>query len=227
MIVIVVIMAGALLYLSRNPILSLKVSNKEILNFYAHYEVAAFSLALLTLGAIYLLAPKLRLSFLTLKNMDGPVAPSALLGIRKPGRENWRELGLSVGLIITVITAIVMLRTTVGKTLTAATPMDVIWVLFFALINAFTEEVIFRLSFATVGENDGIARNITMAFGAGIFGFIHYFGIAPNGFLGMILAVYIGFFLTKSILETKGFFWAWLIHFLQDVVIIGALTLWS
>jgi len=29
--------------------------------------------------------------------------------------------------------------------------------------------------------------------------------------------------LAKSILETKGIFWAWLIHFLQDIIIFTAL----
>jgi hypothetical protein len=37
------------------------------------------------------------------------------------------------------------------------------------------------------------------------------------------LAGFLGWFLAKSIGETHGFFWAWLIHFLQDVVIITGL----
>ena len=56
---------------------------------------------------------------------------------------------------------------------------------------------------------------------------MHYFGIAPKSLPGMLMAACIGFFLTKFILETRGFFWAWLVHFAQDVVIIGALSLWG
>jgi hypothetical protein len=40
-----------------------------------------------------------------------------------------------------------------------------------------------------------------------------------------ILAGFIAWFLAKSIHETKGFFWAWLIHFVQDVMIMTALFL--
>jgi hypothetical protein len=43
--------------------------------------------------------------------------------------------------------------------------------------------------------------------------------------LGVLLAAFIGWFLSKSMIETQGFFWAWFIHFLQDVVIYFALIM--
>ena len=39
-----------------------------------------------------------------------------------------------------------------------------------------------------------------------VFGGVHYFGIAPSGVAGAIMAAFIGWFLAKSINETKGFF---------------------
>jgi hypothetical protein len=51
---------------------------------------------------------------------------------------------------------------------------------------------------------------------------VHYFG-TPGKIPGVLLAGFLGWFLAKSIGETHGFFWAWLIHFLQDVVIITGL----
>lgn len=44
-------------------------------------------------------------------------------------------------------------------------------------------------------------------------------GIAPKWTLGAVLIAYIGFFLTKSSLETKGFLFAWAVHAILDVVI--------
>jgi len=44
----------------------------------------------------------------------------------------------------------------------------------------------------------------------------------PNGVIGAFLAGVLGYVLAKSVDETQGIFWAWAIHFLQDVVIIGA-----
>jgi membrane protease YdiL (CAAX protease family) len=59
---------------------------------------------------------------------------------------------------------------------------------------------------------------------ATIFGLAHVNGM-PSGIIGMSLAGILGFVLAKSVYETNGFFWAWIIHFLQDVVIIGSLYL--
>jgi membrane protease YdiL (CAAX protease family) len=57
---------------------------------------------------------------------------------------------------------------------------------------------------------------------AGIFGVAHYWG-NPGGLLGILAAVFLGWVLSKSILETKGIFWAWLIHFQQDVIIFSVI----
>jgi len=46
----------------------------------------------------------------------------------------------------------------------------------------------------------------------------HYFGV-PYGVVGVIMASFLGWMLGKAMLETRGFFWAWLIHFVQDVLI--------
>ncbi len=69
-------------------------------------------------------------------------------------------------------------------------------------------------------ENAGLSPTWAKALGSLVFGFVHYWGIAPKGMLGAVLAAYIGFFLTKSILETKGFLFAWAVHAIQDVVIL-------
>ncbi|MFB0523595.1 MAG: hypothetical protein ACETV1_07555 [Candidatus Bathyarchaeia archaeon] len=36
---------------------------------------------------------------------------------------------------------------------------------------------------------------------------------------GVILSSFLGWFLGKSLLETEGFFWAWLSHFIADIFI--------
>lgn len=53
-----------------------------------------------------------------------------------------------------------------------------------------------------------------------VFGLPHYFG-TPGGVVGSLMAGFLGWLLAKSIQETGGIFWAWLIHFIQDVVILG------
>jgi hypothetical protein len=49
----------------------------------------------------------------------------------------------------------------------------------------------------------------------------HIYG-TPNGVFGVIASGTLGWFLAKSVIETRGLGWAWFIHFLQDVVIFGS-----
>ena len=77
----------------------------------------------------------------------------------------------------------------------------------------FTEEAIFRLPYVTMGANDTASRTYGLLMGSLVFGIFHYWGIAPNGVAGALMSAFLGFFLAKSIQETKGFFWAFTIHF--------------
>jgi membrane protease YdiL (CAAX protease family) len=52
-----------------------------------------------------------------------------------------------------------------------------------------------------------------------IFGVIHYFGM-PGKIPGMLMAGFMGWLLTFAIIQTSGIFWAWSIHFAQDVIIL-------
>jgi membrane protease YdiL (CAAX protease family) len=91
----------------------------------------------------------------------------------------------------------------------------------FSLVNSFVEESITRLGVVIALKGIIPDKYIMVASGI-LFGSVHYFG-TPGGLVGIFVAGFLGWFLAKSILETKGFFWAWLIHFLQDIAIITAM----
>ncbi len=60
-----------------------------------------------------------------------------------------------------------------------------------------------------------------------LFGLAHYYG-NPPGASGVALAAFLGVLLAKSMVETGGSTWAWIIHWLQDMVIFSFLALaWS
>lgn len=52
------------------------------------------------------------------------------------------------------------------------------------------------------------------------FGLAHYYGV-PYGILGVVMSTFLGWILGKAMLETRGFFWAWFIHFCQNVAIFS------
>jgi len=61
---------------------------------------------------------------------------------------------------------------------------------------------------------------------AAYFGLAHFFGV-PYGAVGVIMAFVLGYILSKAMLETKGFFWPWFIHFWQDVAIFTFMAIGS
>ncbi len=98
-------------------------------------------------------------------------------------------------------------------------------VLLFAAMNAFNEEMTYRASL--LASLDGVVgpRSAVMM-AAVFFGIGHFYGV-PYGVVGVILATFLGWMLGKAMTETHGFFWAWFIHFLQDVAIFAFMAVGS
>jgi len=59
--------------------------------------------------------------------------------------------------------------------------IGLIMVLPMAAVNAFTEEVVFRLSYVTSTENAGLSPTWAMALGSLVFGFAHFGALLRNG----------------------------------------------
>jgi membrane protease YdiL (CAAX protease family) len=93
----------------------------------------------------------------------------------------------------------------------------------FAALNAFNEEFIFR-SVPLARLAPAVGNEQALWITSLGFGLAHWFG-NPRGPLGVAMATVAGLFWGKSMLETGGFFWAWLIHFIQDVVIFAFLIM--
>ncbi|MGI6368555.1 MAG: CPBP family intramembrane glutamic endopeptidase [Anaerolineae bacterium] len=216
-----ILAAWCLLLFVKNPLFSVSMFDKQIMNFYVGYELSTILISLSFLGVLYLLADKLRLGYFNLWRIDGAVRPAPWIGLKpKPG-EGWKTVGLTIGSIITVVTGIVVYLQTVSTNgLSVRLVPEIPLILILALANSFSEEVIFRLSYATIVANERLSPRISELLSALTFGAVHYFGIAPSGLAGAAMAAFIGWFLAKSINETKGFFWAWAIHLAQDVVIM-------
>lgn len=154
--------------------------------------------------------------FLVKGKIDALVEPSKLIGMKK--REPWTRIGSIFAVIFTVVMFIFMMITWKPSSdmFVKALPLIPISLLI-AVINAFNEEFTLRAAplstlLPVVGKQQALM--ITTAY----FGLGHFYGV-PNGVPGVLLSGFLGWFLGKSLLETKGFLWAWLIHFLPDAFI--------
>ena len=87
-------------------------------------------------------------------------------------------------------------------------------IVFYAALNSFNEEMTYRAPMlATLEPVVGSTPAVWQA--AILFGLAHYFGM---GLTGALLSVFMGWLLGKAMVETRGLFWAWWIHFLADIV---------
>ena len=178
---------------------------------------------LLIIAALFILMKTRTAFFLVMGDTSAEVEPVKWLGIKN---EHWNTLGRNFAVIIS-------LGTLTFLVLASRPPLDIVVrampflpaVLLAAALNAFNEEMTYKASFLSVLENV-VGKNQALWLMAAYFGIGHYYGV-PYGVIGVLMAGFLGWFLGKSMLETRGLWWAWFIHFWQDVLIFAFLAIGS
>lgn len=161
---------------------------------------------------LFVLGYKRRDFFLTRGNLRAPIEPVP-----------WPVFGLQWAVYIAATLAVMLY---LGQRPAGVEMLNIVPVLpsilFYAAINAFTEEITYRVPMlATLESVSGSRHALWMA--AYFFGIAHYFG-TPGGIFGGIASIFMGWILGKAMLETRGLFWSWWIHFLSDVAIFTFLA---
>lgn len=201
-----------------------QILGNSYLSFQLKYQMILLGSVLLSLGVIFLLSRNQFLSFFRIGNISAPATSVSWLGIKNG--EKWSSIGINMLIIISLVTATFLFFQ--FKKMPISWNLLIInfhWILLFSLLNAFSEEMIFR--FGVVSTLQGIIPvSMLILISAISFGIVHYGG-TPGGFIGIGLAGMMGFILCKSIIETQGVFWAVLIHFIQDVLIISSIVISS
>ncbi len=178
------------------------------------------AIALAVLLALWLMFRQRTAFFLTLGQLSAPIEPVRWLGV-KPG-ESWRAFGWIFAVIAALAVAvptILALQPTAEVLLQAASLLP--FVLLFAAINAFTEESYFRLSMLST-LTDSVGKPQVLLMSAFYFGMNHWLYGSPPGLVGFLMTAFLAWLIGKSILETRGLFWGWFIHFLPDVVVFAS-----
>ncbi len=186
------------------------------------YQITAVLLAFITLILVFMVTPTSFSKYFAIGNISAPVVPVPVVGISPAPNETWLQIGANFAIVITAVTFIfIFFQLIKGKIIQKQYFHLFFWVVVLSLMNSFTEEMITRFSVIALLDTL-IPLSYIYLISAIIFGSVHYFG-TPGKIPGVFLAGFLGWFLSKSIGETQGIFWAWLIHFLQDVVIITGL----
>jgi hypothetical protein len=179
---------------------------------------------LLIIAVLFVIKKQAGVFFLVKGDTSAPVEPIKWMGIKQG--ERWNTVGRNFALILSLGTLTFLI-------LAGRPPLDIVTralpflpaVLLAAALNAFNEEMTYKASFLSMLE-DVVGRRHALWLMAAYFGIGHFYGI-PYGVIGVIMAGFLGWFLGKSMLETRGLWWAWFIHFLQDVLIFAFLAIGS
>lgn len=199
--------------------------NHPSFNVYMLAEQSLNLMVTLVMIVALLLMKKKRQDFYLIKgDVSASVEPIRWLGVK--GGERWNKFG-------GWLTIFISLGTLVFLVIAGRPPLGIISqalpflpaVLLAAALNAFNEEVTYKASFLSVLEGPvGPQQALYMV--AAYFGIAHFYGV-PYGVIGVLLASFLGWILAKSMQETRGLFWAWFIHFWQDVWIFSFLAIGS
>ncbi len=161
--------------------------------------------------------------FLAKGRMDAPIEPIRWLGIKAGG--SWKNFGWifagAAALAVFVPTIIAIAPS--GATWLYALPLIPAAVLF-AAVNAFTEEAYFRSSILST-LHEVIGKTHTLLITLVFFGLSHWLYGSPSGLVGFVMTGFLAWIMGRSMLETKGIAWPWIIHFAPDVVIFMSYAL--
>jgi membrane protease YdiL (CAAX protease family) len=146
-----------------------------------------------------------------------PAAPAQLFGV------SWMWLGPAIMLVFGLLLSGYLYLTvhpnfSVSERIIRTLP----WSIAVATLNAASEEFQFRSVLLAHLRN--VFRPAEMALLTAVFfGLGHYYG-QPSGPLGVLMAGFAGWVWARSMIETRGGVWAFLIHFVQDIVIFAFLA---
>ena len=224
-ITIFIVLVATTILLSGNKLtdkISAHFSNNAYINYQIKYQILLLLTAFSVLLWAYFIDKNNFAQLFSIGNINARTEKMPLFGIKEG--DKWFETGLSLSILITFVTTVFMYvqlkQYTVNWTLLL---QGLGWILLFSLTNSFGEEAIYRIGIVSPLK-DGVTPTTVFLISAVLFGIPHFGGM-PSGVIGVVMAGVLGFVLAKSVYETNGIFWAWLIHFLQDVVIIGSIYL--
>lgn len=159
--------------------------------------------------------------FLCVGNPAAPAQPIPFLGLRKPVPWSW--LGPAIILVFALFLAPYLYLTVhpnfrVSDRIIRALP----WSLALAALNAASEEFQFRcVPLAHLRNVFPPGERVLLT--AVFFGMGHYYG-QPSGPLGVAMATFAGWIWARSMIDTRGGVWAFVIHMVQDIVIFTFLA---
>lgn len=180
------------------------------------FQVLEMGVALLLIGLLFLLRKRRQRFFLVRGELHAMAESVKWLGQKSAGPLWSFGLVFTLVVIIGQVFMIILPLSPTADTVRHLVPL-VPLILLLAAANGFTEEITLRaVPISTVYEVVGKSNAIWMA--AVLFGLAHYIGGIPSGIPGVLITAFLGWFFGKCMVDSRGFFWPWLFHTVQDIL---------
>ncbi len=179
-------------------------------------QLMKLALAAVTILALLLVMRRRQAAFLAIGDLGAPAARVPWLGLMHP--TPWKTFGPIVAVTAATMIGLFMWAANQpsADVLTRTIPLAGT-VLFYSLLNGFSEEISYRASLVAP-LNRAVGKNQAMALTAVFFGLAHYAGGVPLAvFPTVVMTGFLGWLMAKSLIETKGLGWAWFIHAVGDI----------
>lgn len=161
-------------------------------------------------------------AYLHIGNMSAPAGPIPWLGLRR--RIPWTVFGPILLVVFGIALPSFLYYSLQPDFAARARVLQFLpWILATAAVNAANEEFQFRCVLLAHLRNVVAPAEAVVLTGI-LFGIGHYYG-QPSGPVGVVMASFAGWIWGKSMVETRGFGWAFLIHTVQDIVIFSFLAM--
>lgn len=141
---------------------------------------------------------------------------------------SWGKLAMISAVLISLGTMMLTVFTVTGSSSSLNTDNLLNYfpfVILFAFFNSLGEGILFRSAILGSLKNV-LPKHQAVHVAALIFGIGHYYG-APSGILGVVMSGLLGWYMCRSMYETRGFATSWVIHFMQDTVIFSTILLFG
>jgi membrane protease YdiL (CAAX protease family) len=190
----------------------------------AGFQLLKLAVAFIMISVLLLMGKKRWDFFLTRGQLNAPIRPEKPEEQATKRSISWGTLGLILGLCIAPLTLLFFGLNALPSADVLPKVLPLIpFALLFAATNAFSEETQFRA--ALLGDlQEALGPSQAIWLTATFFGFAHYFGGAPEGIPGVLIAGLLGALFAKCMLGSKGIVVPWFIHFCQNAVIY---TFWA
>ena len=195
-----------------------KTGANNFIMYLLNGQLLRLAAALIIFGVLLFIKKKPKNFFFTMGKLDAEVKPIKYI-LTEPS--NWKKFGTAFAFYISLGTLTFLLIA--GGIPSLSKLIDIIpiipLIIIFAAVNSFYEELGYRAALISVLE-DKIGSEHSLYLSSIFFGIGHFYGV-PYGIVGVVMASFLGYLLGKSMLETRGFFWAFFIHMLQDIIIFS------